>query len=214
MKFRLSSEYGELSPVRDHVHRGIDLAMPEGTPLNSLFSGVVERIVNTEGSLGKGVIVRFTDGSHGIYGHLSQINVKEGALIKAGEIIGLSGNTGHSTGPHLHFSLKENGHFVDPTQYADKLAGEQHGILTELGKWFIERGEPGTYEHADYNVWSNLGEKLLSGFVHHWLPDFMLALPFLAVVSMGMWGLLAMVNKRLATWGVGFVMILGGLVII
>jgi hypothetical protein len=214
MKFRLTSPYGELSQIRNHVHKGIDLAMPEGTPLNSLSSGVIERIVNTQGGIGKGVIVKFNDGTQGIYGHLSGVNVKEGQYVGTGEIIGYSGNTGHSTGPHLHFALKENGQFVNPTQYADKLAGEQNGILTELGKWFIERGKPGTYEHADYNVWSDIGEKMLSGFVHHWLPDFMLALPFLAGVSVGMWGLLAMVNKRLATWGVTAVMILGGLVII
>jgi hypothetical protein len=141
MKFRLSSEYGELSPVRDHVHKGIDLAMPEGTELRSIADGVVERVLNqgSEG-LGKGVFIRNEDGSLSIYGHMSDTSaVKVGEHVNAGELIGYSGNTGHSTGAHLHFALKgTDGQFVDPTPVAEQLDAitgpvSNLGILEPIG---------------------------------------------------------------------------------
>lgn len=214
MKIRITSRYGETDFMHPNGHTGIDIALNEGTPLRSVMDGVVEKIVDYgPHNIGKGIIVKFEDGTTGIYGHLSEVTAKQGELLHAGEIIGFSGNTGRSTGPHLHFGLKENGEFVDPSGVALKKV-EHDGILTSIGKWFMERGAPGTYEHADYNMWSDLGETIMKGVIETWLPNFMLALPFLFVVSMGMWGFLAMINKRLATWGVGFVMVMGGIVII
>lgn len=124
MKFKLTSPYGELSEVRDHPHHGIDLAMPEGTELRSISDGVVERVVDFGGeNLGKGVFIRHDDGTLGIYGHMNDISVKVGEHVNAGEYIGLSGNTGHSTGPHLHFGMKgEDGSWVDPTPIAKDLS--------------------------------------------------------------------------------------------
>ncbi|WP_211750078.1 M23 family metallopeptidase [Paenibacillus sp. Marseille-Q4541] len=117
MKFRISSEYGTMEEIRDgRFHNGIDLAVPKGTELHSITSGTVERIVNhgTE-NIGKGVIIRTEQGDLHVYGHMDNISVHKGDVIQAGDFIGLSGNSGHSTGAHLHFGLIKEGNFVDPS---------------------------------------------------------------------------------------------------
>jgi murein DD-endopeptidase MepM/ murein hydrolase activator NlpD len=135
MKFRLSSEFGELAEVRNNEpHHGIDFAMPEGTTLRSVADGVVERVLN-EGELGKGVFVRHDDGTLSIYGHLKEIAVKQGEHVNAGETLGLSGNTGLSTGPHLHFAMKDgSGEWVDPTPIAEQVSNAQGSE-----NWLLEK---------------------------------------------------------------------------
>jgi hypothetical protein len=124
MKFRLSGGFGELSPVREGVHNGIDLAMPEGTTLRSVSDGVVEAIrdYGTK-NIGKGVVIRTPNGEHHIYGHLSEIDVFKGQRIHPGDVLGATGNTGHSHGAHLHFGIQNaKGTFIDPTEYAKSLS--------------------------------------------------------------------------------------------
>jgi Peptidase family M23 len=139
MKFRLTSEYGELSLVRDHLHRGIDLAMPENTTLRSIADGVVERVVDFgNANIGKGVMIRHDDGTVAIYGHLNEVDVKPGQHVHAGDVIGLSGNTGHSTGPHLHFGMKDaQGNFVDPTPIAERVDAMSGN--DSIGQWALDK---------------------------------------------------------------------------
>jgi hypothetical protein len=124
MKFRLSGEFGELSPVRNwQPHSGIDLSMPEGTVLRAINEGVVDRVYDGTQAIGKGLSIKFPDGTRAIYGHLNEVKAKIGERVSPGEIIGLSGNTGNSTGAHLHFGLKDaNGSVLDPTPFAEKLS--------------------------------------------------------------------------------------------
>jgi hypothetical protein len=124
MKFRLSGEFGELSPVRNwQPHSGIDLAMPEGTVLRAINEGVVDRVYDGTQAIGKGLSIKFPDGTRAIYGHMNEVKAKIGEHVSPGEIIGLSGNTGHSTAGHLHFGLKDaNGSVLDPTPLAEKLS--------------------------------------------------------------------------------------------
>ncbi|WP_078548615.1 M23 family metallopeptidase [Litchfieldia alkalitelluris] len=139
MKFRLSGEYGELSPVRNwQPHTGIDLAMPEGTTLRAIKDGVVDRVYDGSGAIGKGLSIKFDDGSRGIYGHMNDVDVKVGEHVDFGSVLGASGSTGNSTGGHLHFGLKDSsGQFADPTPLADRLAsisgdGVSEGIILKL----------------------------------------------------------------------------------
>jgi hypothetical protein len=143
MKFRLTGKFGELSPVRNmQPHSGIDLAMPEGTSLRSVADGVVDRVYDGTGLIGKGLSVKFPDGTRAIYGHMNEVKAHVGDHINAGDIVGLSGNTGNSTGPHLHFGLKDaNGSALDPTPIADKLAsisGDHVGPLGKVIAWGTE----------------------------------------------------------------------------
>jgi murein DD-endopeptidase MepM/ murein hydrolase activator NlpD len=136
MKFRLTGKFGELSPVRNmQPHSGIDLAMPEGTTLRSVADGVVDRVYDGTGLIGKGLSVQMPDGTRAIYGHMNEVKAHVGDHVNAGQILGVSGNTGNSTGPHLHFSLKNpDGSLIDPTPIADKLASISGDHLGPLGK--------------------------------------------------------------------------------
>lgn len=122
MKFVRTSPFGELSQVHPRPHSGIDLAMPMDTPLRSVVNGVVEKVVDYGNvNLGKGVIITSEDGKRIIYGHMNDIDVKAGDKINYGDLIGHSGNTGHSTGPHLHFAVKEGQTPINPKDYEDDL---------------------------------------------------------------------------------------------
>lgn len=120
MKFRITSQYGVLEEIRDgRVHTGVDLAMPKGTELHSIAQGTVERVVHHSGGLGNGVYVRSDDGDIHVYGHLDSVSVHQGDHVVVGDLLGYSGSTGHSTGPHLHFGLIHDGHAADPSPLID-----------------------------------------------------------------------------------------------
>lgn len=138
MKFRLTSEFGALEEVRGgRIHHGIDLAMPEGTELRAIGDAVVEQVFDGSTTLGKGVLLRLNDGTHAIYGHMSDVNVEVGSKLSAGETLGYSGNTGFSTGPHLHFGMKApDGEWLDPTPIAEQVA-ELSGELVGASAWSI-----------------------------------------------------------------------------
>ncbi|MEX0933288.1 MAG: peptidoglycan DD-metalloendopeptidase family protein [Candidatus Paceibacterota bacterium] len=91
-------------------HNGIDLGVGIGTSVKSAASGVVVGTGNTDlvcpnASYGQWVLVRHNNGLSTLYAHLSQINVSEGQVVGRGDVVAYSGNTGYSTGPHLHFTV-------------------------------------------------------------------------------------------------------------
>jgi murein DD-endopeptidase MepM/ murein hydrolase activator NlpD len=110
-------------------HEGVDFGVPVGTPVRAAAAGVI-KMVDHPANHPYGLHVRITheDGYETIYAHLSRVNVFPGETVEAGEAIGKSGNTGNSTGPHLHFTLKQKGatasgltkfpkDVIDPTPY-------------------------------------------------------------------------------------------------
>lgn len=86
-------------------HSGIDIALNVGDPIHAAFDGVV-RLAKYNGGYGNCIVIRHYNNLETLYGHLSKINVKVGQEVKAGDVIGLGGNTGRSTGPHLHFECR------------------------------------------------------------------------------------------------------------
>jgi murein DD-endopeptidase MepM/ murein hydrolase activator NlpD len=95
-------------------HNGIDLAVPVNTPIKSPMPGVVDA-VTSGGDGGNQVIIKHDNGYKTGYAHLNKVLVKKGDKVKQGDTIGLSGNTGKSTGPHLHLTLTDpSGAKVDP----------------------------------------------------------------------------------------------------
>jgi murein DD-endopeptidase MepM/ murein hydrolase activator NlpD len=98
----------------EEVHPGIDLAVPEGSDVRASGGGTVEAAGN-DSSYGLFVLVRHPAGYETMYGHLSRVLVSRGDDVKAGQVIALSGNTGRSTAPHLHFEIRHNGRSIDPT---------------------------------------------------------------------------------------------------
>ncbi len=95
-------------------HRGMDFKAPVGTPIVSPRDGTVVRTDWNWSNNGNCVEVAYRDGTLARFLHLSQTDVQAGATVKEGTVLGLSGNTGHSTAPHLHYELEKAGKVVDP----------------------------------------------------------------------------------------------------
>ncbi|UOO87500.1 tape measure protein [Neisseria arctica] len=90
-------------------HRGVDVAMPVGTPLKAMADGTVTTHMQNGGKSGYGLYVKiqYDDGSSSLYGHLSEFLAKSGQRVKAGEVVALSGNSGTSSGPHAHIENRD-----------------------------------------------------------------------------------------------------------
>ena len=94
-------------------HNGIDIDLNKGDEVAAAFNGMV-RVAKVCGGFGNVVVIRHYNGLETVYGHLSKIKVKPGEKITAGQIIGLGGSTGHSTGSHLHFEVRFKGVPINP----------------------------------------------------------------------------------------------------
>lgn len=112
---RITSHFG---PRRRRWHYGVDLGLRMGDPVKAMFDGKV-RIAKRAGAYGNLVVIRHDNGLETYYGHLSKINVAANQEIKAGEVIGLGGSTGRSTGPHLHLEIRYLGAAINPEKVID-----------------------------------------------------------------------------------------------
>lgn len=122
-KYKISSPFGPRDLMGRDFHNGIDFAVPVGTEVRSFADGFVykagyEDSKNPKFGLGLRVWIKFKDGDvtyDGWVGHLSEVFVQPGDLVKVGTVIGKSGNTGRSTGPHLHIQFRHDktGKFVN-----------------------------------------------------------------------------------------------------
>ncbi len=115
---RITSRYGRrFHPVlgRMKMHAGVDYGAPTGTPVQSVADGTVT-YAGWKGANGKLVSVRHANGYVTHYAHLSKIHVKRGQKVSKKTVIGKVGNTGRSTGPHLHFGMTKNGRHINPLE--------------------------------------------------------------------------------------------------
>jgi murein DD-endopeptidase MepM/ murein hydrolase activator NlpD len=99
-----------------HLHTGIDLAAPAGTEVHSATAGVVQLGFDPNGA-GLFVLVRFDAHVRVLYCHLSEFRVANRDSVAPGQVIGLLGSTGSSTGPHVHFEIQVDGRPVDPATW-------------------------------------------------------------------------------------------------
>jgi murein DD-endopeptidase MepM/ murein hydrolase activator NlpD len=116
---RVTSEYGEVRITG--IHRGIDIANVTGTPIKATANGTVIA-VGTSGNYGKRIMIYHGTDEKGntyftVYAHLSEFRIRMGDKIGQGDLIGLMGSTGYSTGPHLHYEVIVNGAKVNPTYF-------------------------------------------------------------------------------------------------
>lgn len=115
---QLTSQYGYRAKF-GRMHKGVDLALKMNDTVRAAFDGKV-RLTNYEGKgYGNYVIVRHPNGLETVYGHLNKHLVKPNQVVKAGQAIGLGGNTGRSTGPHLHFETRFMGYAINPSAIFD-----------------------------------------------------------------------------------------------
>jgi murein DD-endopeptidase MepM/ murein hydrolase activator NlpD len=99
---------------RQKFHFGTDIRMEVGDPVYAAFEGVV-RIAKRSADYGYVVVIRHNNGLETLYAHFSQLLAYPGQPVKGGNIIGLAGSTGRSTGPHLHFEVRFQGEKIDPS---------------------------------------------------------------------------------------------------
>jgi len=97
----------------DETHPGVDVAVAVGTPVRASGGGTVLQ-AGEDADYGKFVLLQHPDDYQTMYGHLSRVLVSRGRPVQPGEVIGLSGNSGRSTAPHLHFEIRKSGRSVDP----------------------------------------------------------------------------------------------------
>ena len=117
--------HGKYGPRRRRQHQGVDLPLKTGDPVYATFCGRVRISQYNKGGYGNLVIIRHDNGLETYYGHLSERMVEPGQWVEAGQIIGLGGSTGRSTGPHLHFETRYYGQSFDP----ERLIDFKRGIL-------------------------------------------------------------------------------------
>lgn len=118
--WRLTSPFGmRVHPVlgTQRMHNGIDMACAQGTPIYATREGMVTRTAYQAGGAGNYVSINHLDGFASVYMHMTHYVVSEGQTVSAGQLIGYVGNTGMSTGPHLHFGVSYAGTYVNPLAY-------------------------------------------------------------------------------------------------
>lgn len=117
--YTLSAGFASSGKRWGHNHTGQDFAVGTGTPVRAVGAGTVVKTA-CGGPFGNHIVIRHANGYYTQYAHLSRIQTKQGAHVRAGERIGLSGSTGNSTGPHLHFEVRvtpEYGSAVNPVPW-------------------------------------------------------------------------------------------------
>lgn len=116
----------ELEPAGNgypHFHNGLDYALPMNTQLYAAGSGIVTKAGKDTTGFGNRIEIDIGNGLSILYGHLESIGVTVGQRVTAGQKIGLSGRSGNSSGPHLHFSLLKDGQFIQPTPFVGEPMG-------------------------------------------------------------------------------------------
>lgn len=108
-------------------HRGVDIAVPVGTPVLATRNGKVV-FAGERGGYGWAVILEHHDGDRTLYGHNSRLKVKEGETVEAGTVVALSGNTGRSTAPHVHYELIPRAGDVRLEEPAREVPAESAGL--------------------------------------------------------------------------------------
>ncbi|MEZ4841656.1 MAG: M23 family metallopeptidase [Flavobacteriaceae bacterium] len=117
---RMASGYGWRSDPftkARKMHRGMDFTAPTGTPVYAAGNGKIIRADNTASGFGEHIEIDHGYGYSTIYAHLSKYNVKAGQKVKRGDLIGFVGNTGRSSGPHLHYEVHKNGQPINPINF-------------------------------------------------------------------------------------------------
>jgi murein DD-endopeptidase MepM/ murein hydrolase activator NlpD len=141
---QLTSPYGlRFRGIHPDIHRGVDLAAPLGTPVMAIKSGVVEYAGEMSG-YGQVIILRHGSSTRSVYGHLSRISVAKGDKVEGRQVIGLSGQSGNASGPHLHFEVMRWGHEEDPVgllgRQGSEIAKPRNYEITKLRNYDRLRG--------------------------------------------------------------------------
>ncbi|WP_329615489.1 M23 family metallopeptidase [Streptomyces brevispora] len=126
-QYELSASYGNDGSRWAHKHSGQDFAVPIGTKVEAAHNGTVVKAGPNGGgdgpAYGNAIVIKHGNGTYSQYAHLSQVDVHIGQFVEKGQKIALSGNTGNSSGPHLHFEIRTTANYgsaVNPVSYLHK----------------------------------------------------------------------------------------------
>lgn len=112
-------EFGEPHLPYQPIHTGIDIAASSGTPITPFMKGTVTKVESINWGYGNYVVVDHGNNITSLYAHMSKTNATVGQLVKPGDVIGLEGSTGWSTGPHVHFEIRVFGIPVNPKTFVE-----------------------------------------------------------------------------------------------
>ena len=146
---RITSRFGVR---RGRFHFGTDLALRVGDPVRAAFSGKVRIIDFERRGFGHYVVIRHDNGFETLYAHLSRVLVEHDQFVTAGDTIALGGNTGRSTGPHLHFEIRYLGNAINPENIIDFSTGtlrNEYYVMTRAST-FAYRREVAALQAAQY----------------------------------------------------------------
>lgn len=161
--YKITSRFGQQESFRSHGHSGIDFKMQIGEPIRSIKSGVVTLKDFGNTNAGKTVLVKWDDGNTAIYGHLNDFAVQNGAHVKVGDLLGHAGNTGFSTGSHLHFGLKNaEGQFINPSAYISDIQNMNTNIVQHVPDVINTKLNFFDYMNQHMNVLSDLKIHLIN----------------------------------------------------
>jgi len=149
---QITSEFG---PRRFRFHYGVDLRLKVGDSVRSAFSGKI-RIIDYEArGYGNYIVIRHNNGLETVYGHLSAVLVAMNQNVRAGQLIAFGGNTGHSTGPHLHFETRYIGNALNPTHLIDFSTGrvrDRSFLITKKKSYYYQHEAHATQQAKYYIV--------------------------------------------------------------
>lgn len=121
---RISSKFGRrdspLTGKPDEIHNGVDIVVGDGTPVIAMADGVITKKSSSKW-FGNFFFIQHADGYESLYAHCSEILVEPGNSVVGGQLVAKSGHSGLVTGPHLHFGIKKDGQWIDPSRIFPKL---------------------------------------------------------------------------------------------
>ena len=142
-EFPMTQRFGE--KITDLAgHTGIDYALYQGTPVLAAMAGKVSRAANIATGYGSHIVLDHDGGVQTVYAHLSRMSVSLGETVREGQLIGYSGNTGNSTGPHLHFEVRRCGKAVGPEEFFHPQPVSEEGERRVSVPLLYVRSGPGT----------------------------------------------------------------------
>lgn len=147
---KITSKFG---PRRRRMHNGLDVKVYIGDTIRAAFSGKVRMVKYERRGYGQYIVIRHENGLETVYGHLSKQLVKEDQYVEAGEVIGLGGNTGRSTGSHLHFETRFLGQAINPALLFDF---EKQDIVAD--SYLFQKGRNRYRNNRNANVITSDGD--------------------------------------------------------
>lgn len=133
---RMASGYGmRIHPIYKtfKMHTGMDFTAPVGTEIHATGNGIVARVEYNGRGYGNNIIINHGFGYQTLYGHMSKMMVRPGQRVSRGDLIGYVGNSGTSTGPHLHYEVHRGGNPVNPINfYYNDLTPEEYEMMVEM----------------------------------------------------------------------------------